>query len=154
VVPAVAVSRDAGRSWSVTELPAAGAGAWAQVSTVGTDTFATVVARRGGDPYPETLTIRAVHRSAAGRAFTPRGEVDGTVIGEVVPLVDGRLLAAGPHWYVTGPDAARFDRAGGSLPTVRRIARSPAGWIAYDLFELGWAALSSDGQTWRKLNIR
>ena len=151
--PAVAVTRDGGRSWRATELPGATADAWAQVAPLGADTYASVVSPRGGQPYPETLILHAVHRSAGGGPFLPYGPSAATVVGDVVPLLDGRLVMAGPHWYVSGPGGA-IGPAGGSLPFVGRIARTSGGWVAYNLFQAGWAAVSRDGLTWHKINLR
>ena len=149
--PAVAVSRDRGATWTVTVLPGSGT---AQVTTLGGRVYATVVTPRGGQPYPETQRITAIFLSTNGGQFTPLVDNAGTVVGDVAPLLDGRLVAAGPDWQITGAPGTTFDRAGGSLPWVHRIVRTPGGWVAYDLFKAGWAAVSPDGETWQKLNLR
>ena len=149
--PAVAVSRDRGASWTVTVLPGSGT---AQVTTLGGRVYATEVTARGGQPYPETNRIVAIFRSLDRGPFQLVVDNDGTVVGDVVPLLDGRLVVAGPDWQITGGPGTPFDRAGGSLPWVYRIARTPGGWVAYDLFKAGWAAVSADGETWQKLNLR
>ena len=149
--PAVAVSRDRGASWTVTVLPGNGT---AQVSTLGGRVYATVANPRGGQPYPETQRITAIFRSQDGGAFAPVVDDAGTVVGDVVPLLDGRLVTAGPDWQITGAPGTPLERAGGSLPWVYRIARTPGGWVAYNLFKAGWAAVSADGETWQKLNLR
>jgi hypothetical protein len=148
--PAVAVSHDRGVTWTVTVLPA-GPGT-AIVSVLGNRVFATVVTDRGGDPYPETKILSAGYRSVDGGPFATYLTEPSTIIGDVVPLLDGRLLAAGPDWQVC--DGTTFTRAGGSLPWVRRFARTPGVWVAYDLFRGGWAAVSTNGQDWQKLNVR
>jgi hypothetical protein len=73
----------------------------------------------------------------------------------MVPLLDGRLLVAGTdqRWYASADDGRTFTRAEGTLPAVGRLARTTAGYVAYDLFGGGWAAYSPDGATWRKLQI-
>jgi hypothetical protein len=71
-----------------------------------------------------------------------------------VPVLDGRLVAAGPNWYVSQEPGATMQGAGGTLPWVGRIQRSPGGWVAYNLFEAGWVATSLDGITWQKINLR
>jgi hypothetical protein len=73
-----------------------------------------------------------------------------------VPLLDGRLLVTGTdqRWYVSADDGRSFSQAAGSLPPVGRLARTDAGYVAYQLFSNGWAAYSADGSTWRKLQIR
>lgn len=148
--PAVAVSRDDGRTWTVTRL-ADGPGT-AVLSALGNRVFATVVTDRGGDPYPQTQTTHTIYRSVDSGPFTPYLTTPATLIGDVVPLLDGRLLVAGPDWQVS--DGAAFVPAGGSLPWLRQFARTPGAWVAYDLFRGGWAAVSSDGVTWHKLNLR
>lgn len=147
--PAVAVSRDQGRTWTVTRL-ADGPGR-AMVSPLGNRVFATVVTDRGGDPYPETLAAQAVYRSVDNGPFMPYVTTTSALLGEVIPLLDGRLVSAGPDWQVS--DGGAFDRTTGSLPWVRRFARTPGAWVAYDLFRGGWAAVSVDGQTWHKINV-
>jgi len=97
------------------------------------------------------MRIEAVYRSVDGGPFTLFAERPGTVAGEVVPLLDGRLLVAGPDWYV---GTSTLARAGGSLPWVGEIQRTPGGWVAYDLFSADWAAVSRDGTEWQKVNVR
>jgi hypothetical protein len=149
-LPAVAVTRDGGATWQSFELPASGEGAFAQVAPLGADVYASVVTPSS---YVDGLVLRAVYRSAAGRPFLAYGSGSTTMVGEVVPLLDGRLVVAAPDWYVGGPNAP-FQRNDGELPYVRRLARTPGGWIAYDLFQAGWTAISHNGQDWHKLNIR
>ena len=71
-----------------------------------------------------------------------------------MPLLDGRLVAAGPNWYVSAGAGANLAPAGGSMPRMYRIERTPGGWVVYDLFQAGWAAMSRDGATWQKINVR
>jgi hypothetical protein len=153
-VAAVGVSRDAGASWEVTPLPAAEPGAWAEVSPLGSEVFATVVGPWPGSPDPRTVSVRAVYRSVGGGDFEPYAAEIGTVTGELVPLLDGRLVAASPRWFVAAGPGQRLQFAGEALPYVLRLQRTAAGWVAYNMFEAGWVAISSDGQTWQKLNVR
>jgi hypothetical protein len=148
--PAVAVSRDGGVKWQRFELPSATGDAWAQVSSLGSDVYVSVVSPRGGDA--ESLALHAVYRSAAGGQFRPHGPNNGTLVGEVVPLLDGRLLVASNGWFLS-TNGGPFVRDTESLPYVGRFARTPGGWLALDLFRTGYAAISRDATTWHKLNV-
>lgn len=152
--PAVAMTRDRGAHWRTVELPGApalaGSTGTVEVTGLGSQTYAAVL---GAD-----RSLRALYHSAdGGRGFARVAATGGPerLAGAAVPLLDGRLLLAGGdrHWYVSSDDGATFTRAGGSLPSVGRLARTPAGYVAYDLFGTNWAAYSSDGATWRKLQI-
>ena len=160
--PAVAVTRDGGRNWIVTPLPAPGGGfRQVQVALLGEHVYAFV----SGDTTSQGITaLRAIFHSAdGGRTFTATrllqpadpAPVPALVAGDVVPLLDGRLLAAGTdhRWYVSADDGRTFTRAEGNLPAVGNLARTRAGYVAYDLFRGGWAAFTADGSTWRKLQI-
>lgn len=143
---AVAVTRDDGRNWKVTPLGVTGQ--IAQVTTLGTHVYAAVLDANG--------LVQAIFYSVdSGIAFRQTSAGGGSVAGDLVPLLDGRLLVAGTdrRWYVSGDDGRTFTRAEGTLPAVGRLARTPAGYVAYDLFNAGWAAFSTDGSTWRKLQI-
>ncbi|HET8682355.1 MAG TPA: hypothetical protein VFM54_10845 [Micromonosporaceae bacterium] len=154
--PAVAVSRDSGRTWQRPQLPGEAAGAptgtSVRVATLGTHAYAVVVGPGG--------QLGAVYHSVdGGRGFTrtrpgPDGE-PATLAGDPVPVLDGRLLVATwtGRWFVSSDAGATFVRAG-ELPRVGRLVRSPSGYVALDLFGNGWAAYSSDGATWRKLHLR
>jgi hypothetical protein len=161
--PALASSRDGGRTWQPVTLDAPPG--QAQVSLLGRHAYAIVL---GAD-----RKIRAIlHSVDGGQTFTPTRTGDDagaepatddaeptTLAGEAVPLLDGRLLVttAANHWYVSDDDGATFTEAAGNLPIVGAVRRTWAGYVAYDLFgpaPAGWAAFSSDGSTWRKLHIR
>ncbi|HEX5540713.1 MAG TPA: hypothetical protein VFX60_04005 [Micromonospora sp.] len=150
---ALAVTRDRGQTWRTTTLdtPAHRISS-VEVTFLGSHAYAVVL---GPD-----RTITALYHSAdGGQTFTrTRKENAGaprSLAGAMVPLLDGRLLVAGGdrRWYVSADDGATFTRVEGNLPVVGRLARTSAGYIAYDLFRGGWAAFSSDGSTWRKLQI-
>jgi hypothetical protein len=162
--PAVAVSRDGGRTWQATTLPTSVGGpvSTVQLSALGSHLYAIVL---GPD-----RTIRAIFHSAdGGRTFTRTRQVDpgtrpaepATLAGEAVPLLDGRLLVTtdSGRWYASGDDGATFSQATGTLPAVGAVRRTWAGYVAYDLFgrsaqSAGWAAFSPNGTVWRKLQIR
>jgi hypothetical protein len=151
--PAVGRSADGGRTWTVTRLPGTGTDAWAQVTTLGADVIATVVSPGGGDPFPEKLRIDAVYRSASGGPFVRRAAVEGTLVGDAMWRLDDGLVVAGPRWYVSAAPGEPLRPAGESMPFVRRLARTPGAWVAYDLFGSGFAAVSTDGRSWHKINI-
>ncbi|MDQ7910011.1 sialidase family protein [Phytohabitans sp. ZYX-F-186] len=148
--PAVAVTRDAGRSWEV--HPLAAAGSTAQVSVLGEHVYATVLGagRAISAIFLSTDSGRRFTPTTPGPVATPAG-----LAGEAVPLLDGRLLVTGTDqkWYVSEDDGRTFAQADGSLPAVGPIVRTPAGYVAYDLFGSDWAAFSADGSTWRKLQV-
>jgi photosystem II stability/assembly factor-like uncharacterized protein len=156
--PALAVSHDGGASWPRVALPDAPTGGYeVRVATLGQTVYAAVL----GPPGPAgTLhrEIRAIYRSTDGGANFTRtfsGGVPGTVVGDLVPLVDDRLLLAGSdhHWYVSADGGATFRDAPDLLP-VGHFARTPAGYVAYDLLGGGWCAFSADGSNWFKLNVK
>ncbi|MGN9911942.1 WD40/YVTN/BNR-like repeat-containing protein [Phytohabitans sp. LJ34] len=148
--PAVAVTRDGGRKWTVHPLGATGS--TAQVAVLGERVYVTVLGAE--------REISAIYLSTdSGQRFTPttagRVAPPDKLAGEVVPLLDGRLLATGAdrRWYLSDDDGRTFTQADGNLPAVGRIVRIPAGYVAFDLFGSGWTAFSVDGSTWRKLQV-
>ncbi|MCW6007319.1 glycoside hydrolase, partial [Micromonospora sp. CPCC 205371] len=143
---AVAVTRDGGRSWKA--MPLGVTGQIARVATLGTHVYAAVLDANG--------LIRAIFYSVdSGATFQKTSTGGGSVAGDLVPLLDGRLLVVGTdrRWYVSDDNGRTFARAEGTLPAAGRLVRTPAGYVAYDLFNAGWAAFSADGSTWRKLQI-
>jgi hypothetical protein len=150
----LAVTRDRGGSWQqiILDAPAPRVTS-VEVAVLGSHAYAAVL---GAD----RSLIALFHSTDGGRTFArvrsggDTGPPDG-LAGAIVPLLDGRVLVAGTdrRWYVSADDGRTFTRAEGNLPAVGRLARTPAGYVAYDLFGGGWAAYSSDGATWRKLQI-
>jgi hypothetical protein len=144
---AVAVTRDGGRTWQAQPLDAGGT---ARVAPLGSHVYAFVL-----DPGGRLGAV--FHSADRGESFDRTGTaaLPPGVAGDPVPLLDGRLLVAGPdgNWWVSKDDGRTFARGGGNLPMVGRLARTPAGYVAYDLFHAGWSAFSTDGSTWRKLDL-
>jgi photosystem II stability/assembly factor-like uncharacterized protein len=142
--PAVATTRDGGRTWSPQVLPGEGA---ARVTVMASHAY-VVVTGVGADD------LRAIYHSVDGGPFNAvpdrRGRPE-EIAGEPIALLDGRLVAvADGRWYVSDDDGETFTMAEGNLPVVGGLARTAAGYVAYDLFHQDWAAFSTDGATWRK----
>ncbi|GIF53835.1 hypothetical protein DFJ67_2953 [Asanoa ferruginea] len=157
--PAVAVSRDSGRSWSVTPLPATAGDVYTVTTgTLGTEVYAVARGEKG--------ELRAVYHSTdSGRDFTSNDltgaaaahKAPATVSGDPVPLLDGRLLVieqggAPSSWWVSDDGGASFSPVAG-LPAVGFIRQTYAGYVAYQLFDSSWMAFSPDGSTWQKLQV-
>jgi photosystem II stability/assembly factor-like uncharacterized protein len=149
----LASTLDGGRTWRTVNLDVPARDVTSvEVASLGSHAYAVVLGR--------DRSIGALFHSAdGGRSFTrtrsgPAGAPQG-LAGAMVPLLDGRLLMVGTdrRWYLSADDGATFTRAEGNLPAVGRLARTPAGYVAYDLFGGGWAAFSTDGATWHKLQI-
>jgi hypothetical protein len=160
--PAIAASRDDGRTWKATSFQSPSPGAWAKVITVGSEVYATIVTgdarstdtRRGY--VPGELSLLATHRSADGGAsFAPYGDGQPlTMVGDLVAMLDGRLIVATPpRFTISSVDGTGFKTAPSELPPVGVIRRTAVGWVAYNLFQGGWAAHSTNGQTWDKITI-
>jgi hypothetical protein len=154
--PAIAVSTDGGVSWTPEVLPVTGTRVDSvQVSVFGSHAYTLVLGGEG--PWARPI-VAIFHSADGGETFTPTrqpGAPGGpeSVAGELIPLLDGRLLIAGGdhRWYVSADDGATFTMTGESLPAVSRLGMTPGGYVAYNLFGTDWAAYSSDGSTWRKL---
>lgn len=156
--PAVAVSHDSGRTWKTTSLsePATLVDAVA-VGTLGAEVYAVARNKAG-----EVLGI--YHSVDGGGRFEPTyvssgadGPKPGPFTGDPVPLLDGRLLLVVPRgtpssWWVS-EDAGSTFKPVLNLPAVGSIRRTYAGYVAYDLFGSNWAAFSTDGANWQKLQI-
>ncbi|MEV4618067.1 hypothetical protein AB0J74_05015 [Asanoa sp. NPDC049573] len=156
--PAVAVSHDSGRTWKKTTLPEpATATDTVAVSTLGSEVYA--VARN------EAGEVLGIYHSTDGRGFaatylpasTGGQETPTRFTGDPVPLLDGRLLLVRPlgtpsSWWVSEDAGATFTPVAG-LPAVGSIRRTYAGYVAYRLFDDTWAAFSTDGADWQKLQV-
>jgi hypothetical protein len=154
--PAVAVSRDQGRSWTVTVLSAQPTEvSGVRVATLGEHVYAVVLGPRTG---PDVAPVRAIYHSTDrgarfGRSDPTRVGEPSQLAGDLVPLLDGRLLlvAGDGSWYVSADDGDTFAPAR-TLGHAGRLARTGSGYVVYGLFGGGWCAYSSDGSTWHKLN--
>ncbi|GGY44143.1 beta propeller repeat protein [Streptomyces omiyaensis] len=126
--PAVAVSRDGGRSWSVSRLPSpTGAPPWYTVVVVGRDAVyaAEMGELRGGEPVKNPL--RALHRSLDGGRGWERTWTTGPVAeprsleGLPVPGPGGRIeLAAQWSGYGSADGGRTFRELDGGGAYVRR----------------------------------
>ncbi|GIF64777.1 hypothetical protein Ais01nite_28120 [Asanoa ishikariensis] len=153
--PAVAVSRDSGRTWKTTALPStADPTDSVTVSTLGTEAYA--MARDQGGQL-----LGIYHSADNGKSFTETFRAaKGTAApytGDLVPLLDGRLLAVVSgdkrgSWWVSEDDGRTFSPVP-ELPAASSIRRTYAGYVVYGLFGGSWAAFSSDGTNWQKLQV-
>jgi hypothetical protein len=157
--PAVSVTRDGGKTWKTTALTAAGTVSEVHVTALGREVFAVATGSDGA-------LLGAYHSMDAGGVFyptwTPGEPGPAKVLGDPVPLLDGRLLVAEPaasgtatggaggRWWVSDDQGRSFTNAAG-LPAVGRLQTTAAGYVAYGLFAGGWTAYSTDGATWQKL---
>ena len=127
-----------------------------RVSTLGPDVYAVVTG-------PGGALLGIFHSTDSGAAFartwTGGGAGPAAIAGDVVPLLDGRLLAVSPgvddpeagDWWLSADDGRTFAQAK-DLPVVGRIDRTVAGYVANDFFR-DCAAFTRDGATWRKLEV-
>ncbi|MEV6928492.1 sialidase family protein [Dactylosporangium sp. NPDC051485] len=153
--PALAVSRDAGATWAVHAFPGLPANAYARAATLGRTVFVTVVSPP--DATAGTDHLLAVAQSVDGGAtFGPVHPTAGqaTIGGDAVLLLDGRVLIVDGygHWLVSENGGASWHRLEGLHPTLR-IARTQAGYVAYQMFSV-YTAFSVDGSTWQKINAQ
>ncbi|MFC7481314.1 hypothetical protein ACFQX7_16510 [Luedemannella flava] len=157
--PAVASSRDGGRTWTAVEFPiiTSAPEAWPKVASVGSRTYVTIVSGRSNATslYASTQ-ILAIHRSSdGGHAFAPFASFGlPALTGDVVPLLDGRLVAASGGLSMGASSGTRFADAPDDVTYVRAIRQTDVGWVAFDVDRGGAAAYSTTGQTWRRLTIR
>jgi hypothetical protein len=146
--PAVAVSRDNGATWTRTMFPGTGT---ARVAFLGTDVHVALT-----DPRTSPPGLTGVATSTDGGAqFTGPRPVTGTTIGgDLVPLLDGRILFVDGvgHWLVSTDRGATWQRVSGLHPTDR-LARTQIGWVAYGMSTI-YTAYSVDGTTWQKLDAQ
>jgi hypothetical protein len=153
--PAVAVSRDDGASWTVTAFPGFPATASARAAMLGRDVYVTIVAPQQAAPTPERLLAVAVSTDGGASFAAPRPTAgQATIGGDLVPLLDGRLLLVDGygHWLVSEDRGASWVRLEGLHPTMR-LARTQGGYVAYQMTTI-YTAFSPDGSGWQKLDAR
>ena len=149
--PAVAVSRDGGTTWQRTLFSSLPEGSGqARVSMQGRDVFAVLV-----DPTATPAWLIGVAVSDDGGAtFGPVRPTAGqaTIGGDLVPLLDGRLLLVDGvgHWLVSDDRGTTWHRLDG-LHQTTRLARTQSGYVAYGMATI-YTAFSVDGTTWQKLD--
>jgi hypothetical protein len=151
--PALAASRD-GEHWTVSSFAGFPATAYARVAALGTDVFATVVAPPAGAAAgPDRLLAVAVSADG-GATFGPPHPTAGqaTIGGDLVPLVDGRLLIVDGqgHWLASADRGVSWHRLDG-LHATMRLARTEGGYVAYEMAQI-YTAFSADGSAWQKLD--
>lgn len=146
---AAAVSYDGGARWQRYEFD--GEAGSARVATLGAQAYAAVVDATGA--------LRGIyHSTGRGSQFARTWRGGGepyTLGGELVPLLDGRLLVTDgtDRWFVSATGGQSFTRAAGLPSRVGRLARTQAGYVVYNVVADGWTAFSADGATWRKLHV-
>jgi hypothetical protein len=84
------------------------------------------------------------------------GGGDQTISGEPIVLPDGRVLIADSkgQWRLSADRGTTWTSAGGTMPAVGSLHMTTRGYVAYNLFGVGWVATSRDGVAWQKLAIR
>ncbi|GAA4247414.1 hypothetical protein [Dactylosporangium darangshiense] len=150
--PALAVTRDGGASWQVSSFPGFPSTAYARAAMLGHAVYATVV-----QPEPDADRLLAVASSDDGGAtFAAAHPTAGqaTIGGDLVPLVDGRLLIVNGYgdWLLSSDSGVSWHHLEGLHKTMR-LARTEAGYVAYEMATI-YTAFSADGATWQKLNAQ
>ncbi|GAA3291973.1 hypothetical protein Dvina_04610 [Dactylosporangium vinaceum] len=153
--PAVAVTRDGGATWTVTEFPGYAPTATARAAMLGRQVFISIVGPNEATTTPERLLAVATSTDG-GLSFTPPHPTAGqaTIGGDLVPLLDGRLLMVDGygHWLVSEDEGVSWVRLEGLHPTMR-LARTQAGYVAYKMSTI-YTGFSADGSTWQKLDAQ
>jgi len=142
--PTLAHSRD-GSSWQFLELPG---GDGITATLVGEEVFAFVL---------QGQNIAGGYQGKAAGFQKVSGGGGMTINGEPVVLPDGRVIIADAEegfWQISADRGMTWARAGGNMPVVGSFHQTRNGYVALDLFGVGWIATSADGVTWQKLPIR
>ncbi|MEU9863506.1 sialidase family protein [Streptomyces sp. NPDC047971] len=153
---AVAVSRDQGRSWSVSRLPSpTSEPGWYTAVAVGRSVVyaAEMGELKGGDPVKNPM--RALHRSLDGGRTWQRMWTTGptteprTLLGMPVPGPDGRvLIGAEDREYVSLDGGIGFRPSGGGSTFTRR---TPLGLLRHSTGCL--YGISVDGERWAEFAL-
>ncbi|MFF9915015.1 WD40/YVTN/BNR-like repeat-containing protein [Streptomyces sp. NPDC013457] len=153
---AVAVSRDQGRSWSVSRLPSPTAEpGWFTAVAVGPDVVyaAEMGELKGGDPVKNPM--RALHRSRDGGRTWERMWTTGpmaeprTLLGIPVPGPGGRVLIGAEDREYMSVDGGRSFRPSGEGTAYTR--RTPAGLLRSSTSCL--YDISVDGGRWAEFAV-
>ncbi|WP_412541629.1 sialidase family protein [Longispora sp. K20-0274] len=158
--PQIAVSRDAGRTWLTTTLSVLNGDIGNIRIATGKDQIYAVVTGRAtiDGTHQAGSPILGLFRSTDnGQTFALFEGFPPAAAEDTVPLPDGRVLMAVDTdpgtWWV-----AASGQQGGSkitaLPQVSRVHRTGAGYVAFGVWGMDWAAFSPDGMSWRRLGLR
>ncbi|MFF8610286.1 WD40/YVTN/BNR-like repeat-containing protein [Streptomyces sp. NPDC015346] len=153
---AVAVSRDAGRSWSVSRLPSPTTEpGWYTTVVVGPDAVyaAEMGELKGGEPVKNPM--RALHRSVDGGRTWERMWTTGpmieprTLVGLPVPGQGGRVLIGAEDREYVSVDGGRSFRPSGEA--ARYVRRTPLGLLRH---AAGCSyGISADGVRWAEFRL-
>jgi hypothetical protein len=156
----LAVSRDAGRSWSRSVLPNTDA-TWISVTTDGHALYATAY---GGFPdlNREQSGLAAIFRSTDGGASWQQtwqakdGVEPRAISGELVPTAGGRLLLStgsrGPMWAST--DGGKTFQVAPDVAIAGYFVVTSAGYLAGPTnTESNVYKLSADGVQWKEITV-
>ncbi len=101
-------------------------------------------------------TIVDVHVGEISGLYKISNITDLSIEGEPIRLPDGRLLVVDTSgkWQLSPDNGQSWRPAGGNMPTARSLHQTADGYVALNLFDAGWIAISTDGVRWQKLPIR
>ncbi|MGY0234645.1 hypothetical protein [Longispora urticae] len=157
--PQIAVSRDAGRTWQLTPVSVLSGVVGGIRIAIGKDQIYAVVTGRAtidGTRQAASPILGLFRSTDNGQTFSLFEGFPPASAGDLVPLPDGRVLTAVDTdpgtWWV-----AASGQQGGTkvtaLPQVSRVHRTGAGYVAFGVWGMDWAAFSPDGMSWRRLGV-
>ncbi|WP_433214572.1 sialidase family protein [Dactylosporangium sp. CS-047395] len=152
---AVAVSRDDGQSWTTTHFPGYDAATRPRMAMLGRTVFLAIAAPQEAAGAPDRLLAVAVSTDGGATFGPPRPTAgNATIGGDLVPLLDGRLLIVDGygHWLVSEDSGTSWVRLEG-LHLTMRLARTEGGYVAYQMTTI-YTAFSADGADWQKLDAQ